>query len=98
MPERQCAADRLNLFVSRFHMPRISLNTLGCKLNFAETSTIAREFERHDFEVSKTLVADGRVQCGPMHTATVGLDGLAGAFAELASEPEQVKVLLDPRI
>lgn len=32
-------------------MPRISLHTLGCKLNFAETSTIAREFERHNFEV-----------------------------------------------
>ncbi len=32
-------------------MPRVSLHTLGCKLNFAETSTIAREFERHDFEV-----------------------------------------------
>jgi (R,R)-butanediol dehydrogenase/meso-butanediol dehydrogenase/diacetyl reductase len=55
-------------------------------------------YERPDFEVSKALVADGRVQCGPMHTATVGLDGLAGAFAELAAEPEQVKVLVDPRI
>ncbi|MFP6817483.1 MAG: zinc-binding dehydrogenase [Pseudomonadales bacterium] len=53
---------------------------------------------RDDFEVSKGLVADGRVQCAPLHTSTVGLDGLAGAFAELASEPEQVKVLVDPRL
>ena len=55
-------------------------------------------YERPDFEVSKALVADGRVQCAPMHTATVGLDGLSSAFADLASEPEQVKVLVDPRI
>jgi len=55
-------------------------------------------YERPDFEVSKTLVADGRVQCSPMHTATVGLDGMADAFADLATEPEQVKVLVDPRI
>jgi len=53
---------------------------------------------RDDFEVSKRLVADGRVQCAPLHTATVGLDGLAGAFAELAVEPDQVKVLVDPRL
>ena len=25
---------------------RVSFHTLGCKLNFSETSTIAREFER----------------------------------------------------
>lgn len=53
---------------------------------------------RDDFEVSKGLVADGRVQCDPLHTSTVGLDGLAGAFAGLAREPEQVKVLVDPRL
>lgn len=28
-------------------MPRIALHTLGCKLNFAETGTLAREFEEH---------------------------------------------------
>jgi threonylcarbamoyladenosine tRNA methylthiotransferase MtaB len=32
-------------------MPRVSLHTLGCKLNFAETSTIAREFSRRDYKV-----------------------------------------------
>ena len=32
-------------------MPRVSLHTLGCKLNFAETSTIARDFERQNFQV-----------------------------------------------
>jgi (R,R)-butanediol dehydrogenase/meso-butanediol dehydrogenase/diacetyl reductase len=53
---------------------------------------------RNDFEVSKGLVADGRVQCEPLHTSTVSLEGLAGAFAELADAPEQVKVLVDPRL
>ena len=32
-------------------MMSVALHTLGCKLNFAETSTIAREFERRAFEV-----------------------------------------------
>lgn len=32
-------------------MPRVSFYTLGCKLNFAETSTLSRDFEQHDFEV-----------------------------------------------
>jgi len=32
-------------------MPRVSFYTLGCKLNFAETSTLSRDFERHAFEV-----------------------------------------------
>jgi threonylcarbamoyladenosine tRNA methylthiotransferase MtaB len=30
---------------------RIALKTIGCKLNFAETSTIAREFEKGGFKV-----------------------------------------------
>ena len=32
-------------------MPRASFYTLGCKLNYAETSTIARQFETAGFEV-----------------------------------------------
>ena len=32
-------------------MNRVSLHTLGCKLNYAETSTIAREFISRDYEV-----------------------------------------------
>lgn len=31
-------------------MPTVSFHTLGCKLNFAETSTVARDFERHGFD------------------------------------------------
>lgn len=32
-------------------MPRVALHTLGCKLNFAETATIARQFEEKGYEV-----------------------------------------------
>lgn len=32
-------------------MPRVSFYTLGCKLNFAETSTIERDFQDRQFEV-----------------------------------------------
>ncbi len=30
---------------------RIALKTIGCKLNFAETSTISREFSNRGFEI-----------------------------------------------
>jgi threonylcarbamoyladenosine tRNA methylthiotransferase MtaB len=32
-------------------MPRVSFYTLGCKLNFAETSTLGRDFEARGFDV-----------------------------------------------
>ncbi|HMB91758.1 MAG TPA: hypothetical protein VKP65_12980, partial [Rhodothermales bacterium] len=32
-------------------MPRVSFYTLGCKLNFAETSSLQRDFETQAFEV-----------------------------------------------
>ena len=38
---------------------RVSFHTLGCKLNFSETSTLAREFERGGVvRVSPTAEAD----------------------------------------
>ncbi len=53
---------------------------------------------REEFLIAQDLVASGRVQTAPLHTGTVGLDGLAGAFAQLADSPEQMKVLVDPRL
>ncbi len=32
-------------------MPRVSFHTLGCKLNYAETSTLEREFEKRAYSV-----------------------------------------------
>ena len=30
---------------------RVAVHTLGCKLNYAESSTVAREFARRGYEV-----------------------------------------------
>ncbi|MEM9620380.1 MAG: zinc-binding dehydrogenase [Pseudomonadota bacterium] len=51
-----------------------------------------------DFEITKALVADGRIQTDPLHTGTVGLADLDDAFARLAEKPSEVKILVDPRI
>ena len=38
---------------------RVAVHTLGCKLNYAESSTVAREFARRGYEVvSHTEEAD----------------------------------------
>ena len=50
-----------------------------------------------DFERAIGLVGDGRLQLTPIHSATVGLDGLADAFAGLAAADRGWhKVLVDP--
>jgi (R,R)-butanediol dehydrogenase/meso-butanediol dehydrogenase/diacetyl reductase len=51
-----------------------------------------------DFEICKALVADGRIQTDPLHTSTVSLAELEGAFQRLADHPQEVKILVDPRI
>lgn len=35
------------------HRKRVAFHTLGCKLNFSETSTIGRSFQERDFEIVK---------------------------------------------
>ncbi len=42
------------------------------------------------------LLAEGEVDASPQVTGTVGLDGVAGAFAALASVEKRAKVLIDP--
>ncbi len=38
------------------------------------------------------------VGIGPLHTGTVSMNGLAGAFEKLAEHPADIKILLDPRL
>jgi (R,R)-butanediol dehydrogenase/meso-butanediol dehydrogenase/diacetyl reductase len=53
---------------------------------------------RTEFEPCMAMLADGRVRAEPLHTSTVGLDGLVGALDLLASgAPGETKVLVDPR-
>ncbi len=41
--------------------------------------------------------ATGRIDPTPLVTDTIGLDGLDGAFARLATDPTDGKILVDPR-
>ncbi len=42
------------------------------------------------------LIAEGKVNCAPMITGTVGLDGVAGAFEALRDPESHAKILVDP--
>ncbi|MEM7078341.1 MAG: zinc-binding dehydrogenase [Pseudomonadota bacterium] len=52
---------------------------------------------REEFLITRDLVQDGRLITAPLHTQTLPLSRIAEGFAELASNPEQVKILVDPR-
>jgi threonine dehydrogenase-like Zn-dependent dehydrogenase len=49
-----------------------------------------------DFRDTLQMLADGSVDPRPMITGTVGLDGVAGAFDELADPESHAKILIDP--
>ena len=54
-------------------------------------------YAHSDFEMVMGMMADGRVNVEPMHSATTSLEGLEGALADLASgSSEQSKVLVKP--
>ena len=53
---------------------------------------------REEFDVAQALVEDRRLQLTPLHTSTVSLNGIDDAFARLSSAPEEVKILVDPRL
>jgi threonine dehydrogenase-like Zn-dependent dehydrogenase len=50
-----------------------------------------------EFRDTLYLLAEGEVDPQPMITSTVGLDGVAAAFAALADPEAEAKVLIDPR-
>jgi (R,R)-butanediol dehydrogenase / meso-butanediol dehydrogenase / diacetyl reductase len=61
------------------------------------TVTSSLAYFREEFEMAMGMIADGRVRVEPMHSCTVGLDGLADALADLGSgRSEQTKVLVNP--
>jgi (R,R)-butanediol dehydrogenase/meso-butanediol dehydrogenase/diacetyl reductase len=60
------------------------------------TSSLA--YLHEEFELAMGMIADGRIRVEPMHSLTIGLDGLGTALADLASGTSiQTKVLVDPR-
>jgi threonine dehydrogenase-like Zn-dependent dehydrogenase len=51
-----------------------------------------------EFHETLHLMSDGKVDPSPLVTGTVGLDGVAGAFEELADPERHAKILVDPRL
>lgn len=70
----------------------------GARIMARETRIVgANAYTRADFRRTMDLIADGRVRVEPMHTRTVGLDGLPEALEGLAAGTgDDVKVLVDP--
>jgi (R,R)-butanediol dehydrogenase/meso-butanediol dehydrogenase/diacetyl reductase len=51
-----------------------------------------------EFDYTMQLIADGRLDVAALHTGTVGLEGLEGAFQRLLAGGSDVKILVDPRL
>ncbi len=51
-----------------------------------------------EFRDTLQMLAEGKVDPRPLITGTVGLDGVAGAFAALADPGDDAKILIDPRL
>ena len=49
-----------------------------------------------EFAHSLRLIADGQVEAASLVTATIGIDGVAGAFAELANPERHSKIIVEP--
>jgi threonine dehydrogenase-like Zn-dependent dehydrogenase len=49
-----------------------------------------------EFAASLRLIADGEVDAAAMVTASVGLDGVAKAFADLANPEAHTKIIVQP--
>ncbi len=73
--------------------------TVGTWLVKEIRTTSSLAYVREEFEMAMGMMADGRVRVEPLHTSTVGLDGLGAALADLASGVStQAKVLVDPNL
>jgi threonine dehydrogenase-like Zn-dependent dehydrogenase len=50
-----------------------------------------------EFVQTLQMIASGKVDPSPLHTGTVGLAGVAAAFAALGDPEQHAKILVDPR-
>lgn len=53
-------------------------------------------YDPQEFVATLGMIADGTVDPTPLHTGTVGLDGVAAAFEDLTRPEEHAKILVDP--
>lgn len=49
-----------------------------------------------EFRETLSLIAEGRIDVAPLITGAVGLDGVAGAFRDLADPEQHAKILVKP--
>ncbi len=50
-----------------------------------------------EFRDTLHMLADGKIDASPLITGTVGLDGVANAFDDLADPEHHAKIIIDPR-
>jgi threonine dehydrogenase-like Zn-dependent dehydrogenase len=53
-------------------------------------------YEPHEFAGTLANIADGNLMVEPLITGSVGIDGVAAAFDELASPDKHAKILVRP--
>lgn len=53
-------------------------------------------YDPAEFSQTLGMIASGKVDPSPLHTATVGLDGVAQAFNDLSDPERHAKILIDP--
>lgn len=53
-------------------------------------------YDPEEFQSTLQMIASGTVDPSPLHTGTVGLDGVADAFEALGRPEEHAKILIDP--
>jgi threonine dehydrogenase-like Zn-dependent dehydrogenase len=53
-------------------------------------------YSGEEFKTTLRNLAEGRVNCDPLITGKVGVEGVAGAFQALASPEEHAKILVEP--
>jgi threonine dehydrogenase-like Zn-dependent dehydrogenase len=53
-------------------------------------------YDPEEFQTTLQMIASGAVDPSPLHTGTVGLDEVAGAFEALGHPEEHAKILIDP--
>ena len=56
----------------------------------------ALAYTPEEYAETLTALGDGRIDAAPLVTGRVGLDGVAGAFRELASPDRHAKILITP--
>ena len=53
-------------------------------------------YDGSEFAQSLRHIAEGLIDVSPMVSGTVGLDGIVGAFDELAGGADKIKIVVDP--